>query len=318
MAERMGITNGVMTRHQYQEYTKQREAERGGAPGGPAAAGAPGGAGGQDGMNNWAESMFRRMDRNGDGLLNNDEMPEALRIERDKWDTNKDGFIDLAEFKAYFQARLQQVQAERNGAGGLLGNIIEAPPVEEEEQKPVVYRAGKLPKELPAWFAQLDTDGDGQIGLYEWKNSGRSLREFQEMDRNGDGFLTIDEVMRTVTVVKGNGESSPGNGFGMANGFAGGMQGAADGRMSYMAGPQTWGRDGASAWRGGGFQPGMGGGFQPGMGGGFQMGRGGRGMGGPPGMGGPNGGGRGKGGRGGDRGDGSSRKGRTPPSSDGR
>src|SRR5262245_16578913 len=29
MAERMGITNGVMTRQQYQDYVKQRDAERG-------------------------------------------------------------------------------------------------------------------------------------------------------------------------------------------------------------------------------------------------------------------------------------------------
>src|SRR5262249_60797924 len=52
-----------------------------------------------------------------------------------------------------------------------------------------------LPKELPAWFAELDTNHDAQIGLYEWKVSGRPIAEFLRMDRNNDGFLTVEEVL---------------------------------------------------------------------------------------------------------------------------
>ena len=33
-------------------------------------------------------------------------------------DANKDGFIDLTEFKAYFQARMAQMQSDRSQAGG--------------------------------------------------------------------------------------------------------------------------------------------------------------------------------------------------------
>jgi Ca2+-binding EF-hand superfamily protein len=313
IAAGLGITNGQLTRQQYLDYMQQRMAGRGGPPGagGPAAPGAPapaspnfgGGGGGPRGMGggedrsaNWAESMFRRLDLNGDGLLNNDEMPESLRIERDKWDTNKDGFIDLNEYKAYFQARMQQMQAERAAAGGSWGGGNDGQ-AEEEERKQVVYRAGKLPKELPAWFAQLDTDGDGQIGVYEWKNSGRSMREFEAMDRNGDGFLTIDEVLRSVGVTPGGGENGlaggpsgggfGGNGWGGfgGSGMGGGMGGSPDGRRSFMMGPPGGN---------GGFGKGMGG---PGMGGGP---RGGGPRGGGPGgdgrKGGPPGGGKGKGG----------------------
>jgi EF hand len=60
---------------------------------------------------------------------------------------------------------------------------------------PIVYHSHNLPKQLPAWFQQLDTNHDAQIGLYEWKVSGRSIAEFQRMDRNNDGFLTVEEVL---------------------------------------------------------------------------------------------------------------------------
>src|SRR5213593_4751337 len=36
-------------------------------------------------MEAWAERLFRRLDRNGDGMLNVDEMPTALRATRDQW-----------------------------------------------------------------------------------------------------------------------------------------------------------------------------------------------------------------------------------------
>src|SRR5262249_36196087 len=109
----------------------------------------------------------------------------------------KDGFIDLNEFKAYFKAVMQQRMAE---SAGFVGGAEPAhhEPAEEEEKKPVVYRAGKLPKELPSWFKELDKDGDGQISLFEWRSGGRSVEEFQKMDRNGDGFLTIAEVLYYV------------------------------------------------------------------------------------------------------------------------
>jgi Ca2+-binding EF-hand superfamily protein len=209
----LGITNGQITREQYNQYLQQRMAQWGGGrgmtPGAPAAPGGapqvPGAPGGPqaDPTERWAENAFRRADLNGDGLLNYDEMDESLRAERDKWDTNKDGFIDLNEFKAYFKQRIADRfgQAGPGGPGGQGGMPFipgqdQTPMPEEEEKKPVVYRAGKLPKELPAWFAQLDTDKDGQIGLYEWRAAGRPIGDFMAMDRNQDGFLTVEEVLR--------------------------------------------------------------------------------------------------------------------------
>jgi Ca2+-binding EF-hand superfamily protein len=208
----LGITNGVITREQFNAAIQQKMAEKGlsptgATPGSPSGSPSSGNSSPRGGgsmltpelMDQYAENMFRRYDTRGSGLLTFDDMPEALRLERDKWDTNKDGFIDLKEFKAWFKARMEQRIMER-------ALEMDTPstdpghddPPEKEEPKPVVYRAGKLPKELPAWFAQIDTDGDGQISLYEWRAAGKSIEEFQKIDRNGDGFLTIAEVLYYV------------------------------------------------------------------------------------------------------------------------
>jgi len=234
-AQRLNVTNGQITREQFNSMMQQGGGQGGGA--GPAGGNARGNGNGQPDTAAWAENMFRQLDQNGDGLLNNDEMPEALRAERDKWDTDKNGLIDLNEFKAYIPARAQQWQEDRNAQGNGWQNLLVVPgaspdpPAEEERAKPVAYRAGKLPKELPSWFQELDTDGDAQIGLYEWKASGGPLDEFFKMDRNGDGFLTVQEVLYYTVGQNKNG-----------NGAAGASPAGDQSRSSFFSGPGGNGR----------------------------------------------------------------------------
>jgi hypothetical protein len=88
-----------------------------------------------------------------------------------------------------------------------------------EEERPVAMRYGKLPKGLPDWFDSNDTDKDGQVSLYEWRKSGRELKDFLEMDLNNDGLVTADEYLRfarqknidTKVAAYEAGERDPGN-----------------------------------------------------------------------------------------------------------
>jgi len=55
---------------------------------------------------------------------------------------------------------------------------------------------GFLPKGIPSWFKDLDTDEDGQVALHEWRAGGKKLGEFRELDHNDDGFATAEEFLR--------------------------------------------------------------------------------------------------------------------------
>jgi Ca2+-binding EF-hand superfamily protein len=265
MLDRFGIQGEQITRQQFtdamQRFRDEMQRNGGGygrgpgGPGGPPSPGgpspappgppgsppAPGSYGGDssrwgrdDGGSRWgrdngpspdmiAEWRFRQYDKRGDGKLTADEVPDDLKAEFKKWDTNDDGFIELSEFKAFEQARWQQRMQERDwGSGG--------PPNQDEEKKPpTFYRAGKLPKEVPAWFAEYDTNQDAQVDLAEWRKAGKSVKEFEEMDRNGDGVLSVEEVLRYVRLNAPKSE----DGVAVAAADAGGRGGYGGGRGGF-------------------------------------------------------------------------------------
>ncbi len=145
-------------------------------------------------------------------------MDDVLRTERDRWDTNGDGFIDLQEYRAYYRARTRQ------NRGGDMNMLFEALMRQQNvvvrrtvpvEDKPAQHTSSALnaidqSSDLPERFRQYDTDHDGQIGLYEWKAAGLPIAEFVAKDLNGDGFLTPDELQAAADA-KGEGEADPGS-----------------------------------------------------------------------------------------------------------
>ncbi len=167
-----------------------------------------------------ADEMFRRLDKDGDGYLSYDEMSENLKAEKDKWDVDKDGRIDLTEWREYVRAygeqRRQEMGGSRWGSRGEDGLPPDMPP-DGGNQKPeprkrvMVYRSGKLPPNIPPWFKEYDTDGDAQIALYEWKDKNGTVEDFQKYDLNGDGFITVEELIRGGHLVarKDNASQNP-------------------------------------------------------------------------------------------------------------
>jgi Ca2+-binding EF-hand superfamily protein len=223
-----GSSDGTLSRDQFisamSNFQNQKQGGMGGMFGGKGKKnkGGWGGWGGmpatpvaptQDMTAQWdreAEAYFRQADLNGDGKLNEDELNEMDRRMRPslaQWDGDKDGQIDLAEFKLYYRDRMtRQLNDPRTNTPTITtGSVDDDTPL----KRPDVFRYGNMPKNMPAWFTEYDTDQDGQVGLYEWRRAGKSLVEFKEYDRNEDGFITADEVIRWMAK-NGQLDDSPG------------------------------------------------------------------------------------------------------------
>jgi Ca2+-binding EF-hand superfamily protein len=259
-----------------------------------------------------AEEFFNRSDKNRDGMISYEELSDRLRPLREKYDTNGDGFISLDEYKIYIkdqfaprddqnQNREPRPSSDGNNPDPRSPMINIAPPQEEapvEIRRPTLFRAGKLPNDLPSWFTELDTDIDGQVGLYEWrKGEGRELYEFEGMDFNSDGLLTAEEVMKFLKLgdkeksklasKNGRSDRQGRNGGGMGSGGNNGGGGGGDWASRFGSGLDSGSSDKRSRDSGskmgdsggkGGPPQGFGGGF-----GGFGGGKGGdKGSGGPP------------------------------------
>ena len=115
-----------------------------------------------------AETLMRRHDRNRDGYLDASER-RSMGMHSLAADTDRDYRISRHELAVW----LADQQLERSRI---------------------------LPPELPAWFVELDRDGDGQVSLAEFAEelTDEKWAEFSAYDTNNDGFLEQAEILRAM------------------------------------------------------------------------------------------------------------------------
>lgn len=278
-----GLNGNLITRQNFKDFFAYANSKAGvappqGPPGGGFGPGGfgPGGFGGKkkgfgggdsgampgtmdvDKLSEWADMEFKRLDKNGDGKLNAEEMGPWLQRSLDKWDKNNDGLLDMAEYRAYFIAKMQgNEDAGGRGNKGIAAIIIDE---EDLDRKPVVYRAGgKQPPGLPDWFNKLDTDKDGQVALYEWRTANKNMDEFRTWDLNDDGFITMDEAAKVNNIMlakKGGGGNGTEDSLASADPGEGGRpafgkKGPGGGMFPGMGGKKNQGGDGTMQRPGG-------------------------------------------------------------------
>jgi Ca2+-binding EF-hand superfamily protein len=115
------------------------------------------------------KEVFGRMDKDGNGKLEKDEIPERMKENLARVDSNSDGIVDLAEFE-----KVAQFFGGRRPDGAPEGRPGQGGPVPGGP----VLRA-------------LDADGNGEISASEIADAAKALAK---LDRNGDGKLTRDEI----------------------------------------------------------------------------------------------------------------------------
>ena len=149
------------------------------------------------------QRVFARIDADGDGRISPSELAAVSRAisppsssshgrrevaaMMDELDTDRDGFVDLGEFKA-FHARARAGGGRGGDNGGRGGDVLDA--------------------ELRAAFDVYDVDGDGRITAAELGKvlgrigEGCSAEECQRMiasvDTDGDGCVGFEEFKKMM------------------------------------------------------------------------------------------------------------------------
>jgi len=113
-----------------------------------------------------AMMIFQRLDANGDGKLEESEVPDQHRERFERLKQRADGNGDDVLTKEEF---LQGVRAAMTGAG----------------------RPGPGPSGASPLMQSLDTDGDGELSSSEIESAASALRK---LDKNEDGKITRDEL----------------------------------------------------------------------------------------------------------------------------
>ncbi len=161
-------------------------------------------------------SIFKKLDRNGDGYLENAEerlgrfkrhaRKKIHRAERKAdrqlaLDTNKDGKVSLKEFEAKSSPMFEKL--DRNGDGTITPKEHKAAKREmfarmdvngdgflsaEDKKLRQEQRRHKKARGL----APLDTDKDGRISRDEFVKTNSPM--FSHFDQNGDGKITREEI----------------------------------------------------------------------------------------------------------------------------
>jgi len=154
------------------------EGERGGNQGGPGA---------------MLERMLA-MDRNGDGKLSADELPERMKPMLERADSNKDGFLDRGELQAMASQRQQPGPGGPEGGrppGEFFGQMMER----ADANKDGKLSGDELPPFLREQMEALDKNKDGgvdreelQSGMAARMREGRPLgRDVREQGDRPDG-----------------------------------------------------------------------------------------------------------------------------------
>ncbi len=180
-----------------------------GRPGGKG--GGKGRPGGPDGQRPSAEEIMKRFDKNDDGKLVADEVPEQVWARMSAADENKDGAITKAELEARGGGGRDGRGRDGRGRGGR-GPGGGRPNPAEMFKRMDKNNDGKLSKdEVPEQFwarlSKADKNSDNAITKAELEAAMAQMRGqrpgggrpnpgemFKRMDKNNDGKLSKDEV----------------------------------------------------------------------------------------------------------------------------
>jgi Ca2+-binding EF-hand superfamily protein len=159
------------------------------------------------------DQLFKDYDKNKDGYLTPDELPERLRHYFKQMDTNKDGKLSREEVEkgiAYLQPRrrpsdmiyvlIEMSDCDDDCAGEVQRaydilrklDTNKDGKIDADELKAMRHQLAR--DRVDALFKELDTNKDGKISRAEAK--GQIKANFDKLDTNKDGFIDREELLQ--------------------------------------------------------------------------------------------------------------------------
>jgi len=131
-------------------------------------------------------SPFDRFDRNKDGKLSRDEMPEFIRDRFDEIDKNKDGFVSREEDDAFLR------RGGPGGPGGAGGRLSLPPTV--QVKKDIPYAATSDPRQTLDLYLPKAPKGNGPLpvvvnihgGAFKMGDKNMGVREIADLVASGE------------------------------------------------------------------------------------------------------------------------------------
>jgi hypothetical protein len=156
-----------------------------------------------------AEDVIKRYDRDGDGILNSEE------IKRGRWysepmtyDQNKDGSLSSYELAVRYARRRVSKSESKSSSSRKKDDRRRRRDDDDDDDKDEEKRTSwrfataheRLPDGLPSWFREKDKDLDGQVAMHEYATewNDETAAEFLELDVNTDGILSPYEANGSV------------------------------------------------------------------------------------------------------------------------
>jgi Ca2+-binding EF-hand superfamily protein len=148
------------------------------------------------------DTLFELLDTNKDGKLSQAELEAAEKILM-RFDANEDDLVSTQELLPNLAARYGQPVQEQQ-------EVAQDPDEEKKKQKPAVPESkffAVVPDGTPRYLGQRMELAQKIVARYDKDNDGKLSRseisflgEFDQLDRNKDGFLDTTELMRFLAL----------------------------------------------------------------------------------------------------------------------
>lgn len=133
-----------------------------------------------------AKTFLERFDKNKDGYLTKDELPERMARLFDRSDTNGDGKLDLREIEHMLAAIRKRLGAEDKSS--------DATPAAKPKER--LAAVADVDRAVDMILNRMDTNKDGKISKDEAR--GPLAENFDKIDTNKDGFIDREELRIVV------------------------------------------------------------------------------------------------------------------------